>query len=119
MTETTTSEHRTGAIPPAVILAAGRGNRLLPLTADRPKCMLEVGGRPILLHQIAALEAAGVPLIEVVTGHGATLVEAACRACDAGRLRFAHNADFDTTTSLWSLGRTKMDPSEAGLLILN
>jgi choline kinase len=109
--------------PPAVILAAGRGNRLLPLTADRPKCMLEIGGRPIVLHQIDALLAAGVERIEIVTGHGAPLVERTCRSAFAGPvadgLRFAHNADYDTTTSLWSLGCTTWPVDPGGLLILN
>jgi 5-formyltetrahydrofolate cyclo-ligase len=102
-----------------VILAAGRGNRLLPLTADRPKCMLKVGDRPILLHQIATLEAVGVRRIEVVIGHGAALVEAACRTLDGERLRFARNEHFDTTTSLWSLGCTTLEPGPEGLMILN
>ena len=32
----------------AVVLCAGRGERLRPLTADRPKCMMEIAGVPIL-----------------------------------------------------------------------
>jgi choline kinase len=106
-------------LPPAVILAAGRGNRLLPLTADRPKCMLEVGGRPILMHQIDALFAAGLDRIEIVTGHGAELVREACRPLDGDRLHFAHNAAYDTTTSLCSLGCTSWEPGPGGLAILN
>ena len=38
-------------MPNAILLAAGLGSRLLPLTADRPKCLIEVGGRTILEHQ--------------------------------------------------------------------
>ncbi|MHB8619167.1 MAG: nucleotidyltransferase family protein, partial [Chloroflexota bacterium] len=44
----------------AVILAGGRGERLMPLTADRPKCMVELAGRPILAHQLEWLAAEGV-----------------------------------------------------------
>lgn len=53
----------------AILLAAGLGSRLLPLTADRPKCLIEVGGRTILEHQVEALRAAGVARVTVVGGY--------------------------------------------------
>ena len=46
----------------AVILAGGKGERLRPLTLDRPKPMVEVGGRPILEYQIEQLKAIGTTL---------------------------------------------------------
>ena len=53
----------------AILLAAGLGSRLLPLTADRPKCLIEVGGRTILEHQVEALRMAGVGAITIVGGY--------------------------------------------------
>lgn len=44
----------------AVILAGGKGSRLLPYTKDLPKPMLEIGGIPIIERQIRSLKAAGV-----------------------------------------------------------
>ena len=44
----------------AMILAAGRGERLRPLTYHTPKPMLEVGGRPLLAHQLEWLRRAGI-----------------------------------------------------------
>ena len=44
----------------AMILAAGRGKRLRPLTDDKPKPLIEVGGKPLIVHHIEALVAAGV-----------------------------------------------------------
>ena len=44
----------------AMILAAGRGKRLRPLTDDKPKPLIEVGGKPLIVHHIQALVAAGV-----------------------------------------------------------
>lgn len=53
----------------AIILSAGRGSRLLPLTAARPKCLLEVaGGLSVVRHQTAALSRAGVDDITIITG---------------------------------------------------
>jgi choline kinase len=55
--------------PHAILLCAGLGSRLLPLTADRPKCLIEVGGRTILEHQVEALRAAGVGGVTIVGGY--------------------------------------------------
>jgi L-glutamine-phosphate cytidylyltransferase len=60
-----------------VVLAAGRGSRLGGLTADRPKCMVSLAGRPLLHWQRAALAAAGVTDLAVVTGYRADRVDTA------------------------------------------
>ncbi|MFQ3324971.1 MAG: MurNAc alpha-1-phosphate uridylyltransferase [Pseudomonadales bacterium] len=44
----------------AMILAAGRGKRLRPLTDDKPKPLIEVGGKPLIVYHIESLVAAGV-----------------------------------------------------------
>jgi len=44
----------------ALILAAGSGERLRPLTEDRPKPMIEIGGKPILQYNVELLARAGV-----------------------------------------------------------
>jgi choline kinase len=53
----------------AIILAAGRGSRMRQFTEDRPKCLVEVAGVPLFDRQCAALTAAGVTKIGVVTGY--------------------------------------------------
>lgn len=53
----------------ALILAAGLGSRLAPLTNDRPKCLVKVRGRPILEYQIQTLKSVGVDEIALVTGY--------------------------------------------------
>ena len=58
----------------ALILAAGQGKRLLPLTEDRPKAMLDVGGNSMIGWQVDALAAKGVDDIVVVTGFRAEVI---------------------------------------------
>ncbi|MGE0811304.1 MAG: NTP transferase domain-containing protein, partial [Immundisolibacter sp.] len=60
----------------AVILSAGQGRRLLPLTADRPKCLVDLHGKTLLQWQLDALLAAGVGPVTVVTGYASDAVEA-------------------------------------------
>jgi choline kinase len=61
----------------AILLSAGRGSRLLPWTANLPKCLVAVErGRPILEVQLRALAACGIRDVAVMVGYGAQSVEA-------------------------------------------
>lgn len=53
----------------AILLAAGHGSRLLPLTGSVPKCLVPVGGRAIIDHQLDACAAAGIAEAVVVGGY--------------------------------------------------
>jgi choline kinase len=59
----------------AVILSAGQGKRLLPLTESQPKCTIPIHGRSILEWQVDELIKLGVHPIHVVVGFGAAAVE--------------------------------------------
>ena len=61
-------------IDKAVLLAAGRGTRMRELTADIPKPMIEVRGRPVLQHIIEGLRDAGVQRFLVIVGYHADAV---------------------------------------------
>jgi UDP-N-acetylglucosamine diphosphorylase/glucosamine-1-phosphate N-acetyltransferase len=52
-----------------VILAAGEGKRMRPLTAHRPKVMLPIGNRPMLAHLVDAVTAAGISDLVMVVGY--------------------------------------------------
>ncbi|TPG15241.1 phosphocholine cytidylyltransferase family protein [Sphingomonas koreensis] len=58
-----------------IILSAGSGSRLLPLTARMPKCLVEVGGKAILDHQLQALADAGIGEAVIVTGYRGEQIE--------------------------------------------
>ncbi len=60
----------------AIILSAGQGSRLLPLTQDRPKCLLPIGAYSLLEWQVRAIHAAGIDDIAVVIGFKAEMMEA-------------------------------------------
>ncbi|MBS7605447.1 MAG: sugar phosphate nucleotidyltransferase [Candidatus Bathyarchaeia archaeon] len=59
----------------AVILAAGEGQRLRPLTYTRPKHMIPVGGKPVLEHVINALKASGIEDILIVVNYMADVIK--------------------------------------------
>ena len=52
-----------------IIIAAGMGSRLEHHTDERPKCMVEIGGKSILAHQLHALRAHGVDDVHIVRGY--------------------------------------------------
>jgi len=59
----------------AVILAAGRGSRLRHLGGDRPKCLVQLAGRPLIERQIAALRRGGADEIGIVRGYRAAMID--------------------------------------------
>jgi L-glutamine-phosphate cytidylyltransferase len=63
-----------------IILAAGQGKRLLPLTADVPKALLDIHGQTLLERQVSAFVSAGLKDFVVVTGYGAEAMERASAA---------------------------------------
>jgi dTDP-glucose pyrophosphorylase len=62
-------------IDKAVVLAAGRGTRMREITAEIPKPMLEVRGKPVLQHIIEGLRDAGVRKLLIIVGYHADAVQ--------------------------------------------
>jgi L-glutamine-phosphate cytidylyltransferase len=98
----------------AIILAAGNGSRLRPLTNDRPKCLLDVDGRPLIDHQREALRRYGVTDILVVVGYHGDRI----RQHLGGTARYIENVRFGLTNSLYSLWLAR-DELRTGALVLN
>lgn len=70
--------HRGTSAPTAMILAAGRGERMRPLSDATPKPLLEVGGKPLIVWQIERLVAAGFANLVINVAHLGAAIEAAC-----------------------------------------
>ncbi len=80
----------------AIILSAGQGQRLKPLTNDRPKGMVKVGGRTIIERQLALFRQTGLNDIVIVKGFCADSVP------DYG-VRHALNPEYAVTNMVYSL----------------
>lgn len=80
----------------AIILAAGRGSRMKTLTDERPKCLVEIHGRPLLEWQLDALRGAGIEEIAIVTGYRRDMLQ------PQGLIEF-HNPRWETTNMVSSL----------------
>ncbi|MBM4168124.1 MAG: phosphocholine cytidylyltransferase family protein [Ignavibacteria bacterium] len=87
-----------------VILAAGVSRRLRPITNDTPKCLLKVGGIPILERIIRELHAAGIVDIAIVLGYRDDLIRRFLRRrFPDATIAFVKNTSFRSTNNAYSL----------------
>ncbi len=88
----------------AIILAAGEGKRLRPMTDTAPKCMVEVCGRSILENALMLFARRGVERTRIVVGHLAPVVrERIGSSFKNMKIEYIENADYATTNSMYSL----------------
>lgn len=86
----------------AILIAAGRGKRLGAHTDDIPKCMVQVGARPILGWVWRAFRAAGIEELIVIRGYRGDVLEAFVRQL-VPEVRFVDNPQWQTNNVLLSL----------------
>jgi choline kinase len=82
----------------AIIIGAGRGRRLMPTTADTPKCYAEVAGRRMLDWALDAFRRNGIADVAFIGGYRIDIVRR-----DYPALTFRHNADWERNNILASL----------------
>lgn len=80
----------------AIILAAGEGTRLRPHTLQRPKCMVELVGSPLVVRQIKTLRCVGVEDVTLVTGYRAEALEHLA-------VPTRHNPKYASTNMVYSM----------------
>ena len=88
----------------AIILAAGVGSRLAPLTDDRPKPLVEVGGKSLLLRMLERLAAVGITGKDVIVVGGYRMDVLAASLEAAGQaVTLVRNPRFDTWNNFYSI----------------
>ena len=102
----------------AIILAAGLGTRLRPLTDNYPKCMVEVNGIKIIDRQISNLTANGINEIYAVTGYKSEIL---CEHINHTwpHVHIIHNTEYDRTNNMYSLFMSREYVDAEDFLLMN
>lgn len=102
----------TTKVKKALILAAGLGTRLAPLTNDRPKSLVSVNGKPILLKQIENLLIHNITDITIVSGYKADILEKTVHE-HYPDITIVESKDYANTNNMYSayLGIKSMFPN--------
>jgi choline kinase len=102
----------------AVILSAGQGKRLLPLTADNPKCLVKIDGRPLIEWQINELARCGVDRVSIVVGYHADRVKQLLdRRYDSQKIRTIYNPTYSWADNLFSCWAARAEMTEDFVLL--
>lgn len=102
----------------ALLLAAGTGTRLQPLTLNAPKCLTEVGGIPILKRLVKNLRAQGFKRLIVVIGHlGDQIQDFLQQHAGDMQIDYVFNPDYRTTNNIYSLWLARQQIREPFLLV--
>ena len=92
-----------------IILAAGMGSRLRPLTNDKPKCMIKLLGQTLIERQIKIFHSYGINDITIVTGYKSKVV-------DIPNVNYVNNPNYETTNMNESLF-CALEPSNSPVLV--
>jgi len=102
----------------ALLLAAGTGSRLRPLTLDAPKCLTVVGGKPILERLVDNLRAQGINKLVVVTGYLEQCIQEFLQQYAADiKVEYVFNPVYQTTNNIYSLWLARQAIQEPFLLV--
>ena len=80
----------------AIILAAGIGSRLHPITKSKPKCLVELFGKSIIEHQIDIFHKCGINEIVIVRGYLSEMI-------NFDGIKYYDNLNYETTNMVETL----------------
>src|SRR3989344_7035474 len=104
----------------AIILAAGIGSRLKPLTENIPKVMIPINGIPILGHQIINLIEEGIKEIYICVGYKKEVIIDYCKKEFKNiNIKFIENKDFLSTNNMYSLYLAKNYFNGENFILIN
>jgi len=105
-------------IKTAIILVAGFGSRLMPLTETIPKCLVQVKGKPILVNTLDNLEKNGIKEVILVIGHLGDVIKAAIGKNYRGiDIKYITSEEYKTTNSMYSLWLAREYLKKGSLII--
>lgn len=102
----------------ALILAAGLGSRLAPITDNCPKSLVKVNGKPILMKQIENLHENGITDITVVSGYKAEILETEVHRLYP-EIRIIRSVDYASTNNMYSAYLAKEAINGEAFLMMN
>ena len=102
----------------ALILAAGFGSRLAPITDNLPKSLVPVNGEPILFKQIRNLLENGIRDITVISGYKANVLASAVHAAWPD-IKIIESVDYATTNNMYSAYLGMQNTGAEELLMMN
>lgn len=102
----------------ALILAAGFGSRLAPITDNIPKSLVPVNGKPILFKQIDNLHENGVTDITVISGYKANVMEKALKD-NYPDVKIIESVDYAITNNMYSAYLGIKSVGTQGFLMMN
>jgi len=106
----------------AIILAAGRGSRLMPYTENIPKCLIDFKGKTFLEYQLKTLYSAGIKNIIIVTGYRSDKIKTVCKYFEQKKkdvvIKIFNNYDYVHSGTLNSMSLAR-DHFTEDLIVLN
>lgn len=106
----------------AVILAAGIGSRLQPLTFELPKALLQIGNNPIIYHQISSFLKCGINRIYVIIGYKSLMIMEYLSKTfpyPSANIAYIYNYRYKETNTAYSLWLASSYLSEYDTFIVN